>query len=467
MQTRRDQLQAYRFQNRRALAALVTGQPNVLEPPMRRLTVTTISGIMIAILIAIVFGVLAIIRPSAGTSWQNSGKVIVDQDNNSIYVYSKGTLHPALNYTSAVLAVSGANSVSRVTVSSSDIAGARYGYEIGSPEFPNSLPGSGSLISYPMSACSVLQPRDTRGGDARVTLHIGSKGGSTKVPSAQAVAVTSAGGDGTEWLLLGGERLQIGSLPVSSSLGITTTTVVDVGNAFLDSIPQGVTLSAPTVPGHDRLADFTLGGGAPPKVGSLVRTTDPAGTYLVTRSHLVPLTPLEQALYPGVHPTNATSSEVTPHELGSSAPASQNPLAGFTRLPQTVPTIDSAAFGRGGVCAVYDRANGAPHLVIPRGSLTNYIAANNHQSDVSTHGKADKVDVPATKALLAVSSDAPGTVLVVSEQGVRYSFAEAGLINAFGYQASDEVHVPAQLVALIPSGGTGLSQSAALKRAPR
>ena len=95
MQTRRDQLQAYRFQNRRALAALVTGEPNVVEPPMRRLTVITISGIMIAILVAVVFALLGMFSPDTGDSWKEAGAVIVEQrDRRDLRHPLDGKLHP-------------------------------------------------------------------------------------------------------------------------------------------------------------------------------------------------------------------------------------------------------------------------------------------------------------------------------------------------------------------------------------
>jgi len=51
MQSRRDQLQAYRFLTRRAQAALLTGEPDTLEAPMRRLTTLTISGLLVAALV--------------------------------------------------------------------------------------------------------------------------------------------------------------------------------------------------------------------------------------------------------------------------------------------------------------------------------------------------------------------------------------------------------------------------------
>lgn len=80
MPTRRDQLHAYRFLTRRALAALVTGEPDAVEPPMRRLTVTTMSGFMVAVLVAAGFAVYGVVKPSAGTSWKEPGAVVVERE---------------------------------------------------------------------------------------------------------------------------------------------------------------------------------------------------------------------------------------------------------------------------------------------------------------------------------------------------------------------------------------------------
>ncbi|HEU5266892.1 MAG TPA: type VII secretion protein EccB, partial [Jatrophihabitans sp.] len=124
MQTRRDQLQAYRFQNRRALAALVAGEPNVVEPPMRRLTVLTISGIMIAILIAVGFALVGVFKPDPGDKWKAQGAVVVEQDTGARYVMLDGLLHPVLNYTSAVLAAANKDKPQIVTVGQGDIRNA-------------------------------------------------------------------------------------------------------------------------------------------------------------------------------------------------------------------------------------------------------------------------------------------------------------------------------------------------------
>ncbi len=68
MPTRRDQLHAYRFEQRRAVAALVTGEPNAREAPLRRLTLATLSGIVIAAVVAAGFAVLGLLNPPGASA---------------------------------------------------------------------------------------------------------------------------------------------------------------------------------------------------------------------------------------------------------------------------------------------------------------------------------------------------------------------------------------------------------------
>lgn len=460
VQTRRDQLQAYRFQNRRALAALVTGQPNVLEPPMRRLTVTTLSGIMIAILIAIVFGALAVIHPTAGTSWETEGAVVVDSDNNSTYLYTKGALHPVLNYTSAVLASGATSEVTPVKVSSSDISNATYSYEIGIPDVPYSLPSPSSLLRYPMSACSVQRQHGLH-TVTRVTLHIDAGGGTRAVPADQGVLVATPEAPQREWLLFGGERMLIPSAQVASALGYSSPVLV--GSAFLTSVPQGVDLAPPMIPGRGTPARQAIAG-TTPSVGTVLKT--PAGGYLVLSQGTVPLTALEFDLFAGSPSVSVTKAQA---DLAAFTPPSPdaNPLSVFTGLPATPPTIDPGAQAGAGACATYTDGTDDPSFVLPPPASdspdsTGTVIDSAH----SNTGTADTVDVPATKGVLATPADAPHTVLIISDQGIRFSFQNADLIAAFGYSASDVVHMPAQLLALVPRGpeGTGLSTSAALQR---
>src|SRR5438874_8458277 len=104
MQSRRDQLHAYRFLTRRAVSAVVTGDPDVAESPMRRLSLTTISGVMIAIVVAAGAYVVGLLKPGSTNGWKNPGTIIVERETGARYILdSHGKLVPTLNYPSAVL----------------------------------------------------------------------------------------------------------------------------------------------------------------------------------------------------------------------------------------------------------------------------------------------------------------------------------------------------------------------------
>lgn len=459
MQTRRDQLQAYRFQNRRALAALVTGQPNVLEPPMRRLTVTTLSGITIAILIAVVFAVIAIIDPSAGTRWKNDTQVIVDTDNSSTYVYLGGQLHPVLNYTSAVLAVGKTAAVGKINVSSSDIDGANYGYEIGIPGVPNSLPGQGSLINYPISVCSVQQDRKKAGGAvAKVTVHIGSTGAKTAVPADDGVLVTAPRNAST-YLLYDGQRLEVGSAQIGSVLNLSAQPVT-VGTAFLDSVPQGPALAPPPIPGaRTELTGYRIAGQHIP-IASVVHVQGTNRAYLAMQDGLFALSPVETALFTGYPHRTTTLTDAT----SNTAPTDTEDLSSLDLLPSTVPTVDPDTAQRAGVCTVYDNATDNPHLVLPARKLSTFNTSPAGQSNLSRAGRADTVDLPPTKGLLATPLHDSTTATIVTDQGIRYAFDAPGTLGVFGYSASDVVKVPSAVLSLIPPGPAVLSHTAALQR---
>ena len=50
MQTRRDQLAAYRYSVRRVMTALMGSDPEQAEQPMRRVATATLAGVLVAVL---------------------------------------------------------------------------------------------------------------------------------------------------------------------------------------------------------------------------------------------------------------------------------------------------------------------------------------------------------------------------------------------------------------------------------
>ena len=77
MESRRDQAQAYFFVVGRLAAAVTHGRPNVLELPNKRFRLGTMLGILIAVVLAAIFGIIGLFKPGGNTSWRSDGTVVV------------------------------------------------------------------------------------------------------------------------------------------------------------------------------------------------------------------------------------------------------------------------------------------------------------------------------------------------------------------------------------------------------
>lgn len=471
MQTRRDQLQAFRFQNRRALAALVTGDPNVLEPPMRRLTVTTLSGIMIAILVVVGFTVFGFIRPKAGDAWKKPNSVIVEVDGGAqTYVNLGGVLHPTANYTSALIATGG-QSGDPVKVESSDIADARRGTKIGVPEWPGTPPASGDLVGAPITACS-RQRQLTDGGDltTQVGLTIGERASGTRLPAGVGVVVATK--DGRSSLLAEGRRFSIASGRVATAMRLGQADPLQVGTAFLGAVPAGRDLTDPRLEGAGTASVVELDG-APLRVGQLLDVQDGGGSFVVLRDGIHAVDEVQRAVLSTVS-VSASGDVLTPRKITSAAVINvpratasfdalrQSQLDG---LPSAIPTLDRSAQANGGVCAVYGSGSGGlsqtPTFTVPPNLKPTYTVPGIDETGTSANGLADKVTVPPGRAAVVTASDGSPVRFLVSDSGTKFPTANADVLGALGYGGVTPVRLPSALLKLIPSG-PAMSRDAAL-----
>ncbi len=456
VQTRRDQLHAYRFQNRRALAALVTGEPNVLEPPMRRLTVVTISGIMIAILIACGFALVGVFRPSTGDEWKQAGAIIVERQTGARYVLVDGVLHPVLNYSSAVLAVGTKQSPHVVLVDRSDLASAKRGPTIGIDGIPDSLPSAGNLVGGPWTVCSRQQTGRADALTAQVSVLVGGDAGSRRLPASTGVLVRAASG-GTRYLLVGGQRLEVGSDAVVTSLGLPTNDYLTVGTAFLDGVPSGTRLQAPNVP-HAGDPGPRIGG-RPTVVGQLLYTTDTKRYYLTLADGTAQLDAVQTALLRtlGVGPEHRPVAQVDTD--ASSVLGAGNSTADWAvvadqlkNLPTRIPDIAAAPARNGGICAVYRGDAATPDLAVPPSRLPAFASGQVAESGRSQRGQADEVVLRPGQAAVARSSGGAATLFVVAEPGKKYAVASPDVLAGFGYAGRTPSTAPFELLPLIPTG---------------
>ena len=455
MQTRRDQLHAYCFLTRRALAALVIGEPNAVDPPMRRLTVTTVSGVMIAVLVAAGFAVSGFLKPTAGQSWKSQGTIIVERETGARYVYLQERLDPVLNYSSGVLAVSGqGQAAAHVTlVDRSEIAGVKRGPTIGIDGIPDSLPSSAHLVTSPWTVCSRQRSGRPTELQASVSVFVGSDAAAKNLPDSQSVVVQTPTSS-SRYLLWRGQRLSVGSEAVATLLDIQSTTPLIVGTAFLDALPPGPALRTPTVPGLGGYGPVI--GGQATLVGQLIAASDTHQTFLALARGVAPVGAVQAALLrsltlpDGQHLPLITTSEASILDVpqaSSSAVSKQ-----FAGLPTIVPSVASGPAQNGGLCAVYRGKLTAPSLVMPASLLPAYQSATIVESATSRHGVADSVVVSPGHAAIVRSGDGSPTVFLVAQPGRKYAFAEPGLLTAFGYRVVTASTLPGQLLPLVPTG---------------
>jgi hypothetical protein len=95
MWTRREQHQAYRFLSRRIVSAMLGGEPEGTEVPMRRFTVTLLASLGMALLVFAGFAVYGLLFPGGARPEENV--IIVERESGAKYLYLADQLHPVLN----------------------------------------------------------------------------------------------------------------------------------------------------------------------------------------------------------------------------------------------------------------------------------------------------------------------------------------------------------------------------------
>lgn len=453
MQSRRDQMQAYRFLTRRALAALVAGEPDLPEAPMRRLSITTITGIMVAILVAAGFAVAGFLRPGSSTTI-SSGTIYIERDTGAQFVLmGDDKLHPALNYASAVLAAGGGRGqVGIKTVPTSVLAQKPHGAPIGIPGLPQSLPRSKSgLVGTPWTICSKTRQPSVDNNVVSVSVAVGSDAGAHRLPpDAAAVVTTQARHD--YYLLWHGMRLEI--LGVANALNLQTSQAVVVGASLLNALPVGPPLQVPKIPnaGHPGPAV----GGKQARVGQLIHITDD-NSYRVVLSDggVATVKPMWAQLLRTVplldgRPLNPiTTTEAVAFGLPPSNVGDQE-LKQFNNLPSTVPQVPDSLAQAGGVCVEYDGSSQSS-LGYPSGSTAPTSGAITEADQAhAQQGVADSVEVPAGKAAL-VWDHRSATRYIVAPPGMRFAVNSADL-GTFGFGGVTPLTLPAQWLNLLPKG---------------
>ncbi|GAA4217839.1 type VII secretion protein EccB [Actinocatenispora rupis] len=450
MRSRREQIRAYRFVTRRIVTALLGGDPDSTDPPMRRAGLTTFASAMIGALVLAGFGVYGLVRPGGNTSWRQRGTLIVEKDTGTRFVYDKGALHPVLNYASARLILKAADPPV-VTVSADSLAGVPRGRPAGIRDAPDTLPTPDRLTGLPWSVCSATRSDAVR-HDPMVSVALGHSFSGGAALTDRGVLVKAAG-VGT-YLLWHGTRLRIPSSSFNPFVSDTSPT--DVAPAMLNAVPAGPDLVAPKIDGE---------GGAAPKVGDgtgrigsvyKVPSAGAADMYFVLLADGLARTSQTVAflLLNAQNQTDPQSLSLVEYKEAkhSKRNLQVHGIPSVPRTPANLPDTGSAlcASYRGGGHTTIEVYGSAP------AALTTRPDGADDRTDELGGLTAGAVLVPGGGGALVratTSAGVPtGTTYLVTDQGIRYGVPSKDARTALGYEGVTPTSVPQDLLDLVPSG---------------
>ncbi len=427
---------------------------------MRRSRMGGLIGLVLALLVTAGFGVYGLIAGGGSDSWQEPGSIVVERETGTRYLYLDGELRPALNYSSALLAVAGGDGSVQL-VSRSSLDKVPRGRPIGIPGAPDAMPGEGALSSGPWLACGAQVGES---GEAGLVVSLDGGWPTEQVPEEHAVLVS---GGGETFLAWQDRRLQIRDPAVLVALGYRSVPPMPVSAAWLNALTAGPDLVAPEVTGQGK-AGVPLGGEAT-RVGELFTVGTPGGAteqYLMRADGLAPVTDTQLALLlvdqriaelnpDGPRPTTVAAVALAPEAT----------VASSAELPRTPPRPVQGLDGTRELCVElsFDQERGTEGRLVTV-SADRVAAARPTARDPQDGRMADRVQVPPGGGALVMGQSAPGvetgTVYLITDLGVKYPLGGDEVISALGFGQAARLPVPTTVLAMFPTGPALNSQAA-------
>ncbi|WP_030173537.1 type VII secretion protein EccB [Spirillospora albida] len=463
MQNRRDLYQAHRLMTQRVGLALLQGEPDIAESPMRRLSVGAFAGLMVGLLIVAVFGIWGILSPGGAKGLDKPGKLLIEKETGTKYIYDANTkkMFPVANYASALLALDSDSAPERRSVSRKSLAKFERGAMIGIPGAPDSLPADDQLIRGPWSVCT-REAAGPTGVKRQITaLAAGQKVGGRRLADTEAIVVQTGG---TPWVVWKDHRMQL-TVPADQVPALTGGPgAAEVPATWLNAIPAAGNFGSPNVPDRGRAVPGPRGGTA--RVGQVFKADTGAGGqalwYVMLADGLSQINETQaQLLLRDVATATAYPGEQA-RPLPTDVPSAQQ-RASRTRLldnslPPKLPAFVSWEPVRP-LCSVFPVGSAAAQLTVG-GRLPAPSAGVLGSGSAGSSGSVDQMVLPpggaALMSLVPAGGDTAqggsGSLSLVNDQGIRFALPSAEVAKKLGYDAGKAAPVPSSVIHLIPQG---------------
>ncbi|MBT8224566.1 MAG: type VII secretion protein EccB, partial [Dactylosporangium sp.] len=294
MASRQDQLHSYQFMVQRVVAALVLRETDPAQSPFRKIAGSALIGALLAALSLGGAAAYGLIAPGGSDRWKTEEAVIVEKESGALFVYRDGKIHPALNYSSALLLV-GATKPKTVSVARASLDGVPRGTAYGIEGAPDLLPAKKRLSREPWAICTNRAALQS----ATSALFIGGTepaGGRALAGGENPEALLVAVPDGTRYAIIGHRRHLIRDPEIVLPALVWTAQPVEVDPAFINALPAGADVArlAPHIAGFGTMVTRPAGG----RVGQVYVVRRSAGQdyFVAGGTGLAALTPLEAQL---------------------------------------------------------------------------------------------------------------------------------------------------------------------------
>jgi ESX secretion system ATPase EccB len=446
-QSRKDLFQAHRLMTQRAALALLRGEPDLPDQPMRRLNVATFAGTLTAVIIGSLIAILTVLGHGGQPASPGPGSLLIDSQTGTPYVFClRGRLCPVLNYASARLALH-STSVSQQTLDQRALTRYQRGPLIGIPGLPQPLPAPALLVRQPWSVClrTVLTPAGQR---VVTTMAAGTSTGGRAL-TAGALLMRAGGSD---WMIWHGQRMVVQQAMVAALF--TAKRPLPAPAAWLDALPEGPPLAPPPVSGFGAAVPGPAGTSA--RVGQVFQVRAAAGSparyYVMLRGGLAHISQTQAVLLeyqPGAPRPRTLSPSQVSGDL-SAAVVRQRGLPGH--LPAIAGTSPATT-----LCVVFTGTAGSP--VLARQVMTGgHLPAGGAPSQAASGPGVDQITLPPGAGALVGAVPGNGRAgsaisYFLVAGGRRYGLASKNVAAMLGYDlARQAVLLPASVVRDIPQG---------------
>ncbi len=446
MQSRRDLFQAHRLMTQRASLALLRGEPDVPDQPLRRLNVAAFSGVLVAVIVTGLFFIWGLLGHGGSALQDQAGALVIDKQTGTPLVFcrfgGRTELCPVVNYASARLALGG-SPLNQQTVDQSALSAFARGPLIGIPGLPQPLPTSGLLVRQPWSVCT--QTTSGPFGTQTATVLAGGTQVGGRPIGGGALLATALNQD---WVIWDGQRMAVQRAMLTALF--SGQQPVPVPPVWLNALPQGTAFVPPAITDAGKAVTGPAG---PARVGQVYQVAVAGGPqyYVLLPGGLARISQAQEKLLqfdpaaPGLGLAPLGASQVPGH-LSASTPA----LPGGG-LPAAVPAV-AAPGASAPWCVVYSGGGTA---------LTGQVETGGRlpSGGVPTNIPADVGQVTLPPGAGALVGSDPGTgpdsgviSFFLVADGRRYALAKTEVAGMLGYSLSQAVLLPAGVVDLVPAG---------------